>query len=194
MTVFHLYAAVATITTQMMRGIHVGMVLFLSFLVFPITPKMRGKLAWYDILLSLLSVSTIVYMLWDFEDFIYRAVTPETPDMILGTILMVLVLEAARRSAGWIMPAVVLGFLAYAFAGPWLPAPWTHRGYDLERIVGHMYMTLEGIFGVPIDVSSTTSSSSPSSARCWTSPARASSTSTSPSPSWAARPRPPAAP
>jgi TRAP transporter 4TM/12TM fusion protein len=53
------------------------------------------------------------------------------------------------------MPAVVLGFVAYALFGPHLPAPWTHRGYDLERLVGHMFMTLEGIFGTAIDVSAT---------------------------------------
>jgi TRAP transporter 4TM/12TM fusion protein len=53
------------------------------------------------------------------------------------------------------MPAIVISFLIYAFIGPELPKPWTHRGYDIDRIVGHMYMTLEGIFGVPIDVSST---------------------------------------
>ncbi|MFH0821656.1 MAG: TRAP transporter fused permease subunit, partial [Pseudomonadota bacterium] len=61
----------------------------------------------------------------------------------------------ARRTSGWIMPATVVLFLIYAYVGPWLPSPWTHRGYGLDRIVGHMYMTLEGIFGVPIDVSST---------------------------------------
>jgi TRAP transporter 4TM/12TM fusion protein len=53
------------------------------------------------------------------------------------------------------MVGVVLAFLVYAFYGHLLPNPWTHRGYDIDRIVGHMYMTLEGIFGVPIDVSST---------------------------------------
>ena len=53
------------------------------------------------------------------------------------------------------MPIVVIVFLVYALIGPALPPPWTHRGYDMDRIVGHMYMTLEGIFGVPIDVSST---------------------------------------
>jgi TRAP-type uncharacterized transport system fused permease subunit len=45
------------------------------------------------------------------------------------------------------MPIIIAGFLAYAFVGPYLPPPWTHRGYDLDRLVGHMYMTLEGIFG-----------------------------------------------
>ncbi len=131
------------------------MVLLLSFLVFPPSRKLRGQIGWYDIVLSLASASCIAYMLWDFEDFIYRAVTPEGTDVFFGVLLILTVLEATRRATGWIMPLVVAGFLVYAMAGPWLPAPWTHRGYDLERIVGHMYMTLEGIFGVPIDVSST---------------------------------------
>ncbi len=65
-----------------------------------------------------------------------------------------LVLEAARRTAGWIMPAICVAFLVYAMVGQWLPPPWTHYGMDVSRIVGHMYMTLEGIFGIPIDVSS----------------------------------------
>jgi TRAP transporter 4TM/12TM fusion protein len=155
MSLYHLYAAVSTITTQVLRGVHVAMVLFLSFLVFPPTKKRAGSIAWYDIGLALVGVATIAYMLIDFQDFIYRAVEPTQWDMICGAVLMILVLEATRRATGWIMPIVVTGFLIYAYLGPWLPAPWTHRGYDLERIVGHMYMTLEGIFGVPIDVSST---------------------------------------
>jgi TRAP-type uncharacterized transport system fused permease subunit len=66
-----------------------------------------------------------------------------------------MVIEAARRSTGWIMPIVIGIFIVYAFAGPWLPDPWSHRGYDVDRLVGHMYMTLEGIFGVAVDVSAT---------------------------------------
>ena len=94
-------------------------------------------------------------MLFDFEEFIYRAVTPTSWDLLFGVLFIVLVLEVARRATGLIMPFICLLFLLYAYIGPSLPAPWTHRGYDLERIVGHMYMTLEGIFGTPIDVSST---------------------------------------
>ena len=155
MTLYHLYAAVGTITTQVLRGVHVAMVLFLSFLVFPPFKKKVGSIAWYDIILAFLGAATIVYMLIDFEDFIYRAVTPDTWDLVFGVILMVLILEATRRSTGWVMPLVVIIFLIYAYIGPDLPPPWTHRGYSVKRIVGHMYMTLEGIFGVPIDVSST---------------------------------------
>jgi TRAP transporter 4TM/12TM fusion protein len=82
-------------------------------------------------------------------------VIPNFQDKFFGVLLILLVLEATRRTTGMIMPALVIAFLVYAFVGPYLPNPWTHRGYDLDRIVGHMYMTLEGIFGVPIDVSST---------------------------------------
>ena len=68
--------------------------------------------------------------------------------------LIVLLLEATRRSTGWIMPVVALIFIAYALFGKYLPPPWTHRGYTFERLVGHLYMTLEGIFGTTVDVSS----------------------------------------
>jgi TRAP transporter 4TM/12TM fusion protein len=155
MSLVHLYAAVGVIMTQVLRGIHVMFVLFLSFLVFPSFKRFKNRIIWYDFLLALLGVAVIVYMLIDFEDFIYRSVVPNFWDKFFGIILILLVLEATRRTTGWIMPAIVIAFLVYAFVGPQLPAPWTHRGYDIDRIVGHMYMTLEGIFGVPIDVSST---------------------------------------
>ena len=155
MSLYHLYAAVGTVTTQILRGVHVAFVFFLGFLVFPPFKKFKHRIAWYDIGLALLGVSTIVYMLFDFEEFIYRAVTPTFWDKTFGIIFILLVLEIVRRATGWIMPLISLLFLLYAYFGPHLPSPWTHRGYDVERIVGHMYMTLEGIFGVPIDVSST---------------------------------------
>jgi TRAP transporter 4TM/12TM fusion protein len=155
MSLIHLYAAVGVFTTQVLRGIHVMFVLFLSFLVFPSFKRYKNRLVWYDYVLALLGIAVIVYMLIDFDDFIYRSVVPNFWDKFFGVILILLVLEAARRTTGWIMPAVVIGFIIYAFIGPVLPNPWTHRGYDIDRIVGHMYMTLEGIFGVPIDVSST---------------------------------------
>jgi TRAP transporter 4TM/12TM fusion protein len=155
MSLIHLYAAVGIIMTQVLRGIHVMFVLFLSFLVFPSFKRFKNRIVWYDFLLALLGIAVILYMLIDFEDFIYRSVVPNFWDKFFGVILILLVLEATRRTTGWIMPAIVIAFIVYAFIGPQLPKPWTHRGYDIDRLVGHMYMTLEGIFGVPIDVSST---------------------------------------
>ena len=155
MSLIHLYAAVGVIMTQILRGIHLMFVLFLTFLVFPSLKRFRNRVLWYDYLLALLGVAAIVYTFLDFEEFIYRSVTPTAWDLVFGGLLIALVLEATRRTTSWILPLVVGCFLVYAFVGPWLPPPWTHRGYGLDRLVGHMYMTLEGIFGVPIDVSST---------------------------------------
>ncbi len=154
-SVFYLYAATATMVTQMLRGLFVMLTLFLTFLAFPGHPRDRKSVPWYDWALAFLSVLPIVYMLLDFEEFVYRAVTPTTLDIVMGVLLIALVLEATRRSTGWILSVIILGFLIYAYFGEYLPAPWNHRGYDLERIVGHMYMALEGIFGVPIDVAAT---------------------------------------
>lgn len=114
MSLYHLYAAVATITTQVLRGVHVAMVLLLGFLVFPPTKKRLGSIAWYDVILALLGVSCILYMLVDFDQFVYRAVTPDVWDVTFGAILVVLILEATRRSTGWIMQVVVIAFLVYA--------------------------------------------------------------------------------
>ena len=81
--------------------------------------------------------------------------SPDRWDVIVGIVFIVLLLEATRRTTGLIMPVVSLLFIAYAMLGPYLPAPWTHRGYDLPRLVGHLFITLEGIFGVAVDVSAT---------------------------------------
>jgi TRAP transporter 4TM/12TM fusion protein len=155
MSLFHLYTAWGIVPTQKLRAIHVGFLLGLLFLVFPAAKRFRDRIRWWDVALSLLGIATIAHILVDFEDFIERAVTPSRLDLFLGGALILLVLEGVRRTSGLILTGVVAAFIVYAFVGPWLPSPWTHRGYDVERLVGQLYMTLEGIFGSPIDVSAT---------------------------------------
>ncbi|MGZ5570679.1 MAG: TRAP transporter permease [Usitatibacter sp.] len=152
---FHLYAAKEIVQTDLLREIHVGIVLFLSFMMFPIAKRFRHRLMWWDVVFALVSVAAIVWMIYNGDDFTDRNTNPTTWDEIFGIALIALVIEATRRTTGWVMPIVIGGFLIYAFVGPWLPAPWTHRGYDVSRLVGHMYMTLEGIFGTAVDVSAT---------------------------------------
>jgi TRAP-type uncharacterized transport system fused permease subunit len=106
------------------------------------------------VLAAAASAAILAYALWGGEDFTDRATTPTRLDVVLGVIFIVLLLEATRRTSRWIMPVVAIFFIAYAMAGPYLPPPWTHRGYDLSRLVGHLFITLEGIFGVAVDVSS----------------------------------------
>ncbi|KQW21225.1 C4-dicarboxylate ABC transporter permease [Afipia sp. Root123D2] len=155
MSLFHLYAAYAIVPTQQLRYTHVAFTLVLSFLLFPVAATFRNRVRWWDIVPGILAVATILYALWGGDDFTDRAAVPERWDVIVGLIFIVLVLEATRRTTGPIMPIVSIVFIAYAMFGADLPAPWTHRSYDLSRLVGHLFITLEGIFGVAVDVSAT---------------------------------------
>jgi TRAP transporter 4TM/12TM fusion protein len=152
---FHLYAAYGIVRTDFLRAIHVGIVLFLCFMLFPAARRFRHRLMWFDVVLAGVALACIAWMLWHGDAFTDRSISPTLWDKIFGVALVALVIEAVRRSTGWIMPIVIGLFLVYAFVGPYLGGQWTHRGYDLDRMVGHMYMTLEGIFGVAVDVSAT---------------------------------------
>jgi len=155
MTLFHLYAAYDIVPTQPLRYTHVAFVMVLCFLSFPFSERFRNHIRWWDVIAAALSVAILVYAIWGGEDFTDRATSPTHLDVVLGVIFIVLLLEATRRTTGWIMPFVAILFIAYAMLGPHLPPPWTHRGYDLSRLVGHLFITLEGIFGVAVDVSAT---------------------------------------
>lgn len=155
MTLFHLYAAYDIVPTQELRYIHVAFVLLLSFLLFPLAGRFRNRIHWFDVVPALAGIAIIIYALAGGDDFLDRASVPNRLDVIFGGIFIVLVLEAARRTTGPIMPIVAVLFLLYAYFGPYLPPPWTHRGFDVARLVGHLFITLEGIFGVAVDVSAT---------------------------------------
>src|SRR5438270_8807468 len=155
MSLFHLYAAYAIVPTQELRYTHVAFTLVLSFLLFPVAMRFRNRVRWWDIVPGLFAIATIGYALWGGDDFLDRATAPDRLDVIVAIVFIVLLLEATRRTTGPIMPVVSLLFIAYAMLGPHLPQPWTHRGYDLPRLVGHLFITLEGIFGVAVDVSAT---------------------------------------
>jgi TRAP transporter 4TM/12TM fusion protein len=153
-SLFHLYAAYDVVPAATLRPAHVGIVMFLVFLLFPLHPRFRDRIRWWDVVLAVASAATIGYVLWQGEDFGDRATLPEPMDVAVGIVFIVLLLEATRRSTGWIMPVVAICFLLYGLFGNYLGAPWTHRGYTVDRLIGHLYMTLEGIFGTTVDVSS----------------------------------------
>jgi TRAP transporter 4TM/12TM fusion protein len=155
MTAFHLYAVYDIVPTQQLRYIHVAFVMMLAFLLFPLAPRFRGRIQVWDVLAGLIAVGVLVYAVMGGDDFTDRATLPNTLDTTLGIIFIVLLLEATRRTTGLVMPVIAVIFIVYAMTGPYLPEPWTHRGYDLVRLVGHLFITLEGIFGVPVDVSAT---------------------------------------
>ena len=153
MSVFHLYTAYGIVPTYTLRPVHVGFVLFLCFLVFPIATRFRHRIMWWDWLAAALSITVVVYLIQGGDDFTDRNTSPNPWDIAFGIALIAMVLEAMRRTNGWIMPVITSAFILYALFGPYLPAPWTHKGYEVGRLVGVMYMTLEGIYGVAVDVS-----------------------------------------
>ena len=155
MSLFHLYAAIYIVPAYILRPVHVAFALTLVFLMFPGGRRFRNRLMWWDVIFAILSIVIVGYILYWGDLLGDRATVPTDLDQVLGVVLIFLILEATRRSSTWILPFIVLLFLAYAMLGPELPPPWTHKGYDLSRLTGSLYMTLEGIFGVAIDVSST---------------------------------------
>jgi TRAP transporter 4TM/12TM fusion protein len=154
MSLFHLYAAVDIVPAQVLRPVSVGFTLLLVFLLFPIARQYRNRLMWWDVVCALLGVATIAYLLAGGDDFWDRNTLPSNSDVFFGVAFVLLVLEACRRTSGWIMLFVISLFLSYAFVGPWLPGSWQHRGYDVAGMSGFLYQTLEGIFGTAVDVSS----------------------------------------
>jgi TRAP transporter 4TM/12TM fusion protein len=150
--VWSLYGAVAPVETYLFRMVHMAFIYALSFLIYP-TSKQRGWTDWLDVGLAALGVATIGYAFIDLDQFIRRSTIPESADFTFGLLAILLIVEISRRVVGGGFTWVLVGFLLYVYLGRYIPGPLAHRGYELDRIVGHMYMTLEGIFGVPLAVS-----------------------------------------
>src|SRR5947199_5528798 len=136
MSLYHLYAAYYIVRTEALRATHVAFVLFLSFLIFPLAKRFRHRVMPWDWAAALLGVAVCAYLISQGDEFFDRSIVPNDWDVFFGAVLIVLVLEAMRRSTGWIMPVITICFLLYAFFGPYLPPPWTHKGYDIPRLVG----------------------------------------------------------
>ncbi len=139
--------------THLHRSLHVSMILFMTFFIYPVSRKSSRKtLPWYDIVFALLSVAVAVYVWVDYINFINRMGSPNTMDVIMGTLLIVLVLEASRRISGWPLVMLSLLFLLYGLFGRNLPGIFMHRGYDWKALVNHIFINTEGIYGTSVDV------------------------------------------
>lgn len=148
-----IYGAMVPIETYVFRMVHLAFILLLAFLMFPYSNKAPDWTKWLDIVLGLMGVATIAWAMIDTDSFIRRSTMPDLPDVIMGIISIVLMLEVSRRTAGNVFTCVVAFFMLYTLYGNYFPGVFSHKGYDLDRTIGHMYMTLEGLLGVPLEVS-----------------------------------------
>jgi TRAP transporter 4TM/12TM fusion protein len=158
LSLYALYWVVAIVQPQIYRVSFLLVSLVVTFLLFR-SRRSSSRVTPIDWTLAGLSVIALVWPLLDFDAFVYRAATPRLVDVALGLLTIALVLEAARRTAGPILPVTAIAFLIYGSYGHLFDRIGLsligHRGYPLERLVATLYMTLEGIFGVPVDVAST---------------------------------------
>lgn len=165
MSVYHFYASgFALIRELLHRGIHLAFVLSLVFLLFGVRKSDSTEVAppaWYrisgvpiwDIFLSLLAIGASLYLpLLPPEIVSERVGNPSQGDVVMGTALLLLTLEAARRSVGPTLPIISLIFIAFAIFGPWAPGALKHGGTSWLGLINHLYMTNQGIYGIAIGV------------------------------------------
>jgi TRAP transporter 4TM/12TM fusion protein len=158
MALYHLYTGLFGAPEALLhRAIHLLFTLILIFMVFP-GPKESPRPRWGGFVFMAMGVIPVIYLFYNYDYFItrYPYVSPlNNADMILGILLTLTLLEAARRSIGLAMPITAVAFIIYAYVGPYMPGLLHHAGTTTETIVDQLYMTTEGIFGIPLGVSAT---------------------------------------
>ncbi|MEO5699293.1 MAG: TRAP transporter permease [Casimicrobiaceae bacterium] len=149
-------AGFAPLSSLPTRSLHVGFLLALAFLIHPVTKRAnRHRIASYDLLLAALGFGLSFYHLVFEAELIQRSGDPSMMDLVVGTVFIVLVFEAARRVLGIALPIICATFLAYGMLGQFLPGDLAHRGYGFDQIVNQLFLGTEGIFGIPVLVSAT---------------------------------------
>jgi TRAP transporter 4TM/12TM fusion protein len=154
-SMFQLYTcAHGLMTALLQRSIHLSFAVTLVILFFPAIKDSRATF-FIDVPLILVTLASTVYLYLSFDDLLYRLGTPNQLDVIFGVATIVVLLEATRRGVGWPMAIIAITSLLYTFFGNHLPGSLAHQGQSFERVISQMYLTTEGIFGVPLGVSAT---------------------------------------
>jgi len=160
LSLYQLYTAgVTALTALVQRSIHLGAILSLTFLLKPPFKKAR-KDKWtlwlfLDGLLVIASVGCVVYICYNLTEIFERQGDWLPADLLVSVVGTLLVMEACRRVIGTIMTGICLAGMLYAYFGPYMPELIIHKGYSIERIATTLWLTTEGIFGLPIGVAAT---------------------------------------
>ena len=156
---YALYWVLAIVPALVYRPTFLLLALAAAFLLFPARPVSRLRPTAVDWVLVALAAAALSWPVVQGQAFELRAATPSTTDVVLGLVLLLVVIEATRRTTGLMLPVTAVVFLVYAWGGPALDRVGlsliAHRGYSVERIVGTLYVTLEGVLGIPLDVAAT---------------------------------------
>lgn len=158
MSCFHFYTSgFGLLLAQKQGAVHLAFTLCLVFLLYPATSKQSktSGIPFYDFILAGIGIAAAMYLVVFFNDLTTRAGLPTRTDLIMGFLLIVSLLEATRRISNPVLPILACIALLYCYFGRMMPDMIAHRGFSVARIVNHMYLGTEGIFGTPLEVSST---------------------------------------
>ena len=172
---YQLYIAYQPVNATIARAWHLAFAILLVYLAYPaynevrppfwvkltrrIIPRapprrsLRRRIPPLDLALGAIAAATVLYIWWDYEGIIMRQGLPSTADVWVGVVMIMLLLEAARRALGLALPILGMIFLAYSFLGPYMPEFLRHRGIPLDYVIADQYLSTTGIFGVPLGVS-----------------------------------------
>ncbi len=166
LSAFHYYTAGFGLLREVThRAVHMAFVLSLIFLVFgarqanyrlyPSSALRPAGIPLYDWIMMAVAVATTLYVPWVFADLAFRVGSPSTLDIAMGTGLIVVLLEATRRSMGWPLPIIAIIMILYAIFGRHMPGLLVHPGASWASVVNHLYLTSQGIYGMPVGVVAT---------------------------------------
>lgn len=158
MSCFHFYTSgFGLLLAQKQGAVHLAFTLALVFLLYPASSKQSktSGIPFYDFILGAIGVASALYLVVFFNDLVTRAGLPTQTDLIMGFLLIATLLEATRRISNPVLPCLAIIALLYCYFGRSMPDMLAHRGFNVARIVNHMYLGTEGIFGTPLEVSST---------------------------------------
>ena len=158
MSCFHYYTAgFGLLAAQKQGAVHLAFTLVLVLLLYPAKSSMSktSGIPWYDYILAGLGAMSALYLVVNYTALTERAGMPTQIDLIMGGILIAMLLEATRRISNPVLPGLAVFALLYCYFGRYMPEMFSHRGFAVERIINHMYLGTEGIFGTPLEVSST---------------------------------------
>ncbi len=160
LSLYQLYTAgIAALTALVQRSIHLGAILVLTFLLKPAFASARKDRlnVWVviDWLLVAASIYCTAYICINLTDIFERQGDWLATDRVVSIVGTLLVLEACRRVIGGVMTGICAVAMLYAYFGPWMPELIIHKGYSIERITTTLWLTTEGIFGLPIGVAAT---------------------------------------
>lgn len=154
-SLYQLYIVLDPGNSAHVRSIHLSFGIALAFSMHAMSksPKLRSTITWYDFVIMFIGVAAVLYQWYAYRDLAMRSGAWTQIDIIVGITTILIILEASRRVMGLPLMLAAVVFLLYDYFGPYLPDMIAHKGASINKIMGQMVLTTEGIFGVPLGVS-----------------------------------------